>query len=55
VRCLGSRDQDGGKAAPCDTVLHFKMSLTFKTKSGVKRPGKARKSIKKPSASQSQQ
>ena len=34
VRCLGFRDEATGKPSACETVLHFKMKLTFKTKAG---------------------
>jgi hypothetical protein len=32
VRCHGSRDQETGKTAPCESILHFKMNLVFETK-----------------------
>jgi hypothetical protein len=31
MHCRGFRDQENGKMTPCESVLHFKMSLTFKT------------------------
>jgi len=48
VRCLGVRDEITGKRTACESVLHFKMNLAFKTKSGVRRAGT------KPARSQSQ-
>jgi hypothetical protein len=30
--CQGSRDAETGKAIPCKTILHFKMTLVSKTK-----------------------
>ena len=30
VHCRGSRDQETGKTAPCQSVLHFKMQLILK-------------------------
>ena len=30
VHCHGIRDQETGKTAPCQSVLHFKMNLAFK-------------------------
>src|SRR6185437_12866177 len=32
MHCPGFRDQETGKAAACESVLHFKMNLAFKTK-----------------------
>lgn len=37
VPCRGSRDQESGKMVRCESVLHFKMSLTFKTKAAATR------------------
>jgi hypothetical protein len=48
MHCLGSRDQEAGKTAPCESILHFKMTLTFKTKAAPRRPKTARKSSPKP-------
>ena len=39
VRCLGVRDEQVGKPTPCETVLHFKITLTFKTKVRAKPAG----------------
>ena len=35
VHCRGSRDQETGKITSCESVLHFKMSLTFKATAGT--------------------
>ena len=32
VHCPGSRDHDSGKTIRCESVLHFKMTATFKTR-----------------------
>lgn len=53
VPCRGSRDQESGQMAPCESVLHFKMNLTFKTKARVKRAAAVRKSGGVPVPSQS--
>ena len=54
MHCLGVRDQITGKPGPCESVLHFKMSLSFKTNAGVKRAGAVRKSGTRPGPNQSQ-
>jgi hypothetical protein len=43
VRCLGFRDQETGKPSACETVLHFKMNLAFKSRAITRRAGVARK------------
>jgi hypothetical protein len=48
MHCPGSRDQDGGQPVPCETILHFKMNLTFKTKAAPKSRITAGKSGPKP-------
>jgi hypothetical protein len=30
MRCQGSRDRETGETIPCESVLHYKMSLAFK-------------------------
>lgn len=42
MSCQGSRDQETGKTAPCESILHFKMTLSFKTKAGARRGETAR-------------
>ena len=42
VSCQGSRDQETGKTAPCESILHFKMTLAFKTKAATRRDTAAR-------------
>jgi hypothetical protein len=54
VRCLGFRDQPTGQPAPCESVLHFKMNLTFKTKTAPRRRITARKPGPKPGLSRLQ-
>ena len=54
VRCLGFRDQEIGKTAPCESVLHFKMNLAFKTNAVATRRTMARKSGTKPGPSRLQ-
>ncbi len=48
IHCPGSRDQQTGNAAPCESVLHFKMALAFKAKTAPARRTTARKSAPKP-------
>lgn len=36
VHCQGSRDQASGKTAACESILRFKMTLAFKSKSGAR-------------------
>jgi hypothetical protein len=39
VRCPGFCDLENGQTAPCQSKLHFKMILTYKTKAGaIRRP-----------------
>jgi hypothetical protein len=42
VHCHGSRDQATGKTDRCESVLHFKMNLTFNTKAVARRSMAAR-------------
>jgi hypothetical protein len=42
VHCLGFRDQEGGKTTACESILRFKMTLAFKTKSGARRASAVR-------------
>jgi hypothetical protein len=42
VHCHGSRDQETGRTVRCESVLHFKMSLSFKTKAEAGRGAAAR-------------
>ncbi len=51
VQCLGFCDLENGKTAPCESKLHFKMNLTFKTRTAPIRRKTARKSGTKPSRS----
>jgi hypothetical protein len=51
LRCPGFRDEETGKPVPCEAVLHFKVSLTFKAKPSA---GAARKSVTTPRSSPSQ-
>lgn len=44
VHCHGSRHQETGKAVPCESILHFKMILTFKTTVTARRGTAARES-----------
>jgi hypothetical protein len=44
VHCHGSRDQESGKTIPCESILHFKMILTFKTTKVARRGAVARES-----------
>jgi hypothetical protein len=37
VRCPGFRDQEDGKTIPCESFLHFKINLTFKSKAAATR------------------
>ena len=53
VPCRGLRDQEAGKTAPCESSLHFKMNLTFKTKASPGRRKTARKSVTTPGRSRS--
>ncbi len=32
IHCLGSRDEETGKTAPCESILHYKMTLAFQSK-----------------------
>jgi hypothetical protein len=48
MHCPGFRDQETGKAAPCESILHFKINLTFKTKAAPRRRITARKPGPKP-------
>jgi hypothetical protein len=48
MHCPGSRDQETGKATPCECILHYKINLTFKTKPAPRRRITARKSGPKP-------
>ena len=43
VPCPGFCDLENGKTAPCQSKLHFKMILTYKTSAGATRCGAARK------------
>jgi hypothetical protein len=43
VPCLGFYHLENGKTAPCQSKLHFKMILTYKTRAGATRCGAARK------------
>jgi hypothetical protein len=43
VPCRGIRDQVTGKSAACETVLHFKMNLAFKTRAITRFAGVVRK------------
>jgi hypothetical protein len=36
VHCQGSRDQEAGKTAACESILHFRITLAFKTKLGAR-------------------
>ncbi len=36
MHCQGSRDQESGKTVPCESILRFKMTLAFKTRSGAR-------------------
>ena len=44
VHCHGSRDQESGKTVPCESILHFKMILTFKDTKVARRGAAARES-----------
>lgn len=44
VHCHGSRDQESGKTVPCESILHFKMILTFKATKVARRGAVARES-----------
>jgi hypothetical protein len=44
VHCRGSRDQESGKTVPCESILHFKMILTFKASKLARRGAVARES-----------
>lgn len=44
VHCCGSRDQESGKTVPCESILHFKMILTFKATKVARRGAAARES-----------
>ena len=37
VQCPGFCDLENGKMAPCESKLHFKMTLTYKTMTGAAR------------------
>ena len=43
VPCAGFCDLENGKTVPCQSKLHFKMILTYKTGAGATRCGAARK------------
>jgi hypothetical protein len=43
VQCPGFCDLENGKTAPCESKLHFKMTLTYKTTAGAARRTTARK------------
>jgi hypothetical protein len=43
VQCPGVCDLENGKTAPCESKLHFKITLTYKTKAGATRRTTARK------------
>jgi hypothetical protein len=44
VQCAGFCDLENGKTAPCESKLHFKMILTYKTKGRATHPKTVRKS-----------
>ncbi len=37
LHCHGSRDQESGKTIPCESILHFKMILAFKSPADARR------------------
>jgi len=43
VRCPGFCDLENGQTAPCESKLHFKMILTYKTKGRATHPKTVRK------------
>jgi hypothetical protein len=43
VKCLGLCELENGKTTPCQSKLHFKMILTYKTRPGATRRSTARK------------
>jgi hypothetical protein len=42
VHCQGSRDLESGKTVPCESILHFRMILTFKTSADTRRGTRVR-------------
>jgi hypothetical protein len=44
VHCHGSHDQESGKTVPCESILHFKMILSFKATKTARRGAAVRES-----------